>query len=178
MADIAIAAQRSLQSDGQTTANVVNEILAAQSGYQDGDLLRRSQIEPIVARLMSEGVKIPDPAEIVKRGLADDSFLVRELSTPNGKHFMRRLAEHPSTFSCLDRLSTIPRGQQTIRDLVRQKDGDKLIQYMATTKGGHNMGAKSARAWGGVDLNKPTDRIYTADDLIEAINTASKKAKP
>jgi hypothetical protein len=127
---------------------------------------------------VSKGVKISEPAKIVKLGLPDDSFLMRELSTPNGKHFMRRLGQHPGTYSYLDRLSTIPRGQTTIRDLMRQKDGDKLIEYLATTKGGHNMGAMMAQARGGIDLNKPTGRIYTADDLIEALNNTIKTTKP
>ena len=178
MADIASAAQRSQSDVGQTIAKVVDEFFAAQPGYENGDLIRRSQIEQVVAKVISQGVKIFEPAEIVKRGLADDSFLVREFSTPNGKHFMRRLARHPDTFSHLDRLSTIPRGQQTIRDLMGQKDGDKLIEYMATTKGGRNMGAMMGQVRGGVDLNKPTGHIYTADDLVEALNSAVKKIKP
>lgn len=178
MADMTVAAQRLQSGGGQTIAKVVDEFFATQPDYEKGDLIRRSQIEQVVAKLTSKGLKISDPAGIVKRGLADDSFLVREFSSANGKHFMRRLAQHPGTFSHLDRLSTIPRGQQTIRDLMRQKDGDKLIEYMATTKGGRNMGAMMAQARGGVDLNKPTGRIYTADDLIDAVNSAVKNARP
>jgi hypothetical protein len=88
---------------------------------------------------------------------------------------MRKIADQPGTYSRIDRLSTIPRGQQTIRDLVRMKDGDKLVDYMATTKGGRNMGGMLSGARGGVDLNKPTGRIYTADDLIAAIKAAIAK---
>jgi hypothetical protein len=178
MVDIAAAAQRPQADDGQRIAKVVAEFFAAQPDYRDGDLIRRTQIEQVVAKLVSKGVKISDPASIVKLGLADDSFLMRELSTPAGKHFMRQLAQHPGTYSHLDRLSTIPRGQATIHDLIRQKDGDKLIEYMATTKGGHNMSAQMAQPRGGVDLNKPTGRIYTAEDLIDALNNAIKKTKP
>ncbi len=120
-------------------------------------------------------MKVPDAARIVKLGLGDDSFLVRELSTAEGRKFMRKIAQEPGTYSRLDRLSTIPRGQSLIHDLVRQKDGDKLLEYLATTKGGQNMGGMMAQARGGVDLNKPTGRIYTADDLIAAIKTALSK---
>jgi len=178
MADIASGAQRSQPDVGQTIAKVVDEFFATQPDYEKGDLIRRSQVEQAVAKVVSKGVKISEPAEITKRGLADDSFLIRELSTPSGKHFMRRLAQHSGTFSHLDRLSQIPRGQQTIRDLVHTKDGDKMIEYMATTKGGHNMSAMMAEPRGGVDLNKPTKRIYTAEDLVDALNDAVKKTKP
>jgi hypothetical protein len=178
MADIASAAQRSQPDAGQTIAKLVDEFFATQPGYENGDLIRRSQVEQVVGKVLSKGVKISEPAEIVKRALPDDSFMIREFSTPNGKHFMRRLAQHPDTFSHLDRLSTIPRGQQTIHDLMGLKDGDKLIEYMATTKGGRNMGAMMVQVRGGVDLNKPTGRIYTAEDLVEALHSAMKKTKP
>ena len=79
--------------------------------YQKDDLITRSQIEKVVAKLVSDGVKISDPASIAKRGLADDSFLVRELSTPSGKRFMRKIAPRSGAYSHLDRLSTIPRGR-------------------------------------------------------------------
>jgi hypothetical protein len=50
-----------------------------------------------------------------------------------------------------------------------------MIQYLATTKGGKNMGGMMAQARGGVDLNKPTGRIYTAEDLVAALKTAMAK---
>jgi predicted enzyme related to lactoylglutathione lyase len=78
----------------------------------------------------------------------------------------------------LDRLSSIPRGQTIVHDLVRQKDGDRFVEYLTTTKGGQNMGGMMAQARGGVDLNKPTGRIYTADDLIAALKSALAKPAP
>ena len=61
------------------------------------------------------------------------------------RSFMRKIAPRSGAFSHLDRLSTIPRGQSIVRDLVRQKDGDKMIEYMATTKGGKNMSGMMAK---------------------------------
>jgi hypothetical protein len=175
MADFAVAAPRLQPLDDRALAKVVDEFFLSQPGYQNGDLITRSQIEKVVAKLVSDGVTIKNPENVAKLGLADDSFLVRELSTPNGKRFMRKIAPRAGAFSHLDRLSTIPRGQTTIRDLVRTKDGDKMIEYLATTKGGKNMGGMMAQARGGVDLNKPTGRIYTADDLVTALKDSMAK---
>jgi len=166
------AAQRARVPDELAITKAIEGYFAAQPGYQKGDLITRAHIEKIVTKLQSAGVKLNDASGIAKRGLADDSFLVRELSTPDGRRFMRKIADQPGTYSRIDRLSTIPRGQQTVRDLVRMKDGDKLIDYMVTTKGGRNMGSMLSGARGGVDLNKATGRIYTADDLIAAIKAA------
>ena len=175
MAEFILAAPRPKAPDDRAVAKVVDEFFASQPGYEKGDLITRSQIETVVAKLISHGVKISDPSSIVKLGLADDSFLVRELSTPNGKRFMRKIAPRSGAFSHLDRLSTIPRGQSLIHDLMVTKDGDKMIEYLATTKGGKNMGGMMAQARGGVDLNKPTGRIYTADDLVAALKDAMEK---
>src|SRR5262245_30974706 len=58
MADIAIGAQRSQPDVGQTIAKVVDEFFAMQPGYEKGDLIRRSQVEQVIAKVVSKGVKI------------------------------------------------------------------------------------------------------------------------
>ena len=40
------------------------------------------------------GWDVPDADKITALALADDSFLVRELSTPAGRKFMRKIARH------------------------------------------------------------------------------------
>lgn len=150
---------------------------ASQSGYQPGDLITRDQVETVLKKLENAEIHVPDAKSIAARCLANDSFLVRELTTPGGKKFMRRLASKPGAFAHLDRLRTIPRGEKLIRDLIREKDGDKLIEYMATTKGGHKLGSMMAGVKGGTDLNQPTGRIYTVADFEAALQEAlAKKA--
>jgi hypothetical protein len=182
MTGISASAQRTTSAPYDSAlAHMVESYFATVDGYEKGDLITRSQIEKAIAKLESAGVKFPDANAIAELGLADDSFVVRELSTADGRRFMRRLAKYPGTYSHLDRLSTIPRGQTLIRQLERQKDGDQLIVYLATTKGGQNMGDMMAQARGGVDLNKPTGRIYTVDDLIAVLKKAiakSARSKP
>jgi hypothetical protein len=56
-----------------------------------------------------------------------------------------------------------------VRDLIRGADGDKLIEYLTTTRGGRNLGSALAGARQGANLNQPTGRIYTADELMAAI---------
>ncbi|HEY3391691.1 MAG TPA: hypothetical protein VGK58_03215, partial [Lacipirellulaceae bacterium] len=82
-------------------------------------------------------------------------------------------ARHPGAFSRLDRLSSMARGQAIVRDLIRSSDGDKFIEYLATTRGGRKLGSTLAGARQGTDLNEPTGRIYTADDLLAALDQMS-----
>lgn len=151
---------------------------ASQSGYQAGDLITQDQVETVLKKLENAGIHVPDAKSIAERCLANDSFLVRELTTPGGKQFMRKLAAKPGAFSHLDRLSTIPRGEKLVRDLIRDRDGDKLIEYLATTKGGHNMGSMMGGVPGGSDLNKPTSRIYTVADFEAALKASLAKKSP
>jgi hypothetical protein len=170
MTGVVAAAQRPKAADEQLIASAVESYFASVPGYMKGDLISQSQIERALSEIKRAGATVQHGDAIIRRGLTDDSFLARELSTPAGRRFMRKLAHIPNAFSRLDRLSTIPRGEKLIHDLVRQKDGDKMIEYLATTKGGRNMGSMMAQVRGGVDLNTPTGRIYTADDLIAALN--------
>jgi len=154
----------------------IAEYFASLSDHQAGDLIHQSQVEAALDRVLDAGWDVSGRDALMKRVLADGSFLVRELASPAGRKFMRRIARHPGTYSRLERLSTISSGQKLVRDLVRQKDGDKLIEYMATTRGGHNLGRMMAGTRRGVDLNKPTNRIYTAEELVtELMNVYARK---
>jgi hypothetical protein len=132
----------------------------------------------VLKKLERAGVQVPDAGTIAELGLPNDSFLVRELTTPAGRKFMHKLSGIPEVYDHLDRLSEIPRGQKTITDMIREKDGDKLIEYLTTTKGGQKMGSMMGAVSGGVDLNKPTGRIYTVADFEEALKAALAKASP
>jgi hypothetical protein len=178
LADSAHAAPRTATPDIGAMTRAVDSYFAAQPNYESGDLITRSQIADVLAALDDAGVRVPNAEKITQRGLDDSSFVVRELSTPAGRKFMRKLAQNPGTFAHLDRLSTIPRGEALIRDLVRDKGGDKLIEYLATTKGGHKMGRMMTAVPDGGDLNKPTGRIYTVADLVAALKTAWEQSSP
>lgn len=164
--------------DFGAVVHAVEAYFASLPDYQPGDMITRSQIEQVFGKLAAARLRVPDADAIAKLGLANDSFLVRELATPAGRKFMRKLARNPSTFSHLDRLSSIPRGEKLVRDLVNDKGGDKLVEYLATTKGGQKMGGMMAGVRGGSDLNKPTGRIYTVADLVTAMKAAFEKSSP
>jgi hypothetical protein len=172
------AAPQSASPDFAAIARAIEAWFGSLPDYQPGDLITRSQIATILKKLDAAGVHVPDAASITQLGLANDSFLVRELTTPAGRKFMRKLARNPSTFAHLDRLSTIPRGEKLVRDLIRDKGGDTLVEYLATTKGGQKMGSMMAAVPGGGDLNKSTGRIYTVADFEAALKTALAKTSP
>jgi hypothetical protein len=156
----------------------IEKYFASVAGYQRGDLISQSQIAAALEQVNDAGWAAPNADEIVKLGLADNSFLVRDFSSPTGRQFMRKSGRYSGGYARLDRLSSLPNGQKTIRELMREKGGDKFVEYLATTKGGHNLGGMLAGARQGVDLNKPTGRIYTAEDLVAAVKRGFEKKSP
>jgi hypothetical protein len=154
----------------------LNEYFASLKGYQPNDLLNQSRVEQALAHVTDvTGWEIPDREATVERALADNSFIASQLSTPGGRRFMRSIARHAGSYSRLDRLSTISGGQQLIKKLIGMKDGSDLIEYLSTTSGGRRLGAMMAGVEQGVNLNKPTGRIYTADDLLAALKESYEK---
>ena len=137
--------------------------------YQPGDLVSQRDVAGALEAVAAVGWEVPNSKKIVALALADDSFLVRELATPRGKKFMRKIAKSAGTYSRLDRLSQINKGQDAVKILITDPGGDTIITYMATTPGGRNLGAMMAGTPNGTNLNKPTGRIYTADDLLAVL---------
>jgi hypothetical protein len=88
---------------------------------------------------------------------------------------MRKISKSPGTYSRLDRLSRLSQGQQVVSQLVGDVGGDVFITYLATTNSGHNLGQMMGGTPNGSDLNLPTGRIYTADDLLAALRKSYKK---
>ncbi len=153
----------------EKVVQAVTAYFQTQNDYQAGDLLDQSQVAGALEAIAATGWEVPNAKPIVSLALPDNSFLVTQLATPNGKRFMRKIAKNPGTYSRLDRLSQIANGQSAVKTLIRDPGGDTMLTYMATTKGGKNLGAMMAGTPKGTNLNQPTGRIYTADDLLAVV---------
>jgi hypothetical protein len=147
----------------------------SQPDFQRHDLLHQSQVSAALEAVAAAGWEVPAAKKIVELALPDNSFLVGELATPDGKKFMRKIAASPGTYSRLDRMSQLSQGQQFVSQLVGDAGGDTLITYLATTNGGRNLGEMMAGTPNGTDLNLPTGRIYTADDLLAVLKRSYTK---
>lgn len=150
----------------EDVVRAVGSYFAGVPGFQQGDLIRRSQASEALQAVAATGWEVPDAAALAERALADNSFLVRQLASGNGQAFMRKVAKMPDGFGRLDRLSTTRDGKKHIEYLIRVKDGHLLIEYMATTPGGRNLGRQLTNVPGGANFNKRTKRIYQAEQLL------------
>jgi len=166
--DSAAAVPQHSRPSAEQVAAAIERWFAQQDNYQPGDLITRSQVRDVLSKLADAGAKVPAASKIAELALDDNSTLVRKLSTNAGRKFMRRIAQDPGGFANLDRLSRTSGGEKVVQELIDYKDGDKLIEYMATRNGRNMM----ANVPGASDPNRPTGRIYTVDDLIDVVTTA------
>lgn len=138
----------------------------AQPDFRTGDLVTRDQVEPLLRQLQKMGLPLPDAKQILEKVPSKDEFLAQQLSTPNGRNFMRKISGYKDGYDRLDRLSRLPHGEQTVRDLIRGPGGEKMIEYMTTASGGKELGKMLSDAPLGKNFNDPTGRIYTVEKLM------------
>jgi hypothetical protein len=93
---------------------------------------------------------------------------------------------YPNGYDRIDRLSRLPLGQQTVRDLIRGPGGEKMVAYMTTASGGKELGKMLSNDPQGKQFNAPTGRIYTVAMLLDrmkqsqaaALKAAGKSGRP
>ena len=152
---------------------------ATQPDYQPGDLITQQAAEGVFKQLELYGWKVADQKAIQGQMLSDSDFVVRELRTKRGKHFMRQISQYPGGYDRLDRISTMPQGRGNVAQMIKLPDGYKMIEAMTTTRRGHILGQRLSNAPKGKNFNKPTGKIYTEDAFItrlkESFDNRNKK---
>ena len=144
----------------------VTNYFAAMPGYQSGDIISRNQVEPLLKNLATLGWKVRDQQRLLAKVPADGSWLVTNLRTPKGVQFMRQIAAYPGGYDCVDRMTAIGDGRNTVSALIQGPGGQQLIQYLTTSRTGKNMAKELTLVPGGANFDKPTGMLYTASDLL------------
>jgi hypothetical protein len=148
----------------------VKATLAKTQGYQEGDLITREDASAVLADLKTLDWKVPEPSQLTDRLLPASDEMVRQLRGKQGVKFMREIGSVMEGYDRLDRLRKLPNGQRRLRELIHQPGGYTMIQYMATTRGGENMGRELSSKKQG-DFNSATKRIYTESQLLTELKT-------
>lgn len=134
--------------------------------YQPGDIITRSQVEPLLKRTELFGWLGAERETILAQFPLDGDFLVTQLRTPAGRELLKKIEAYPDGIDRLDRWSRMNHGHKTVQSLIRLPVAEKLIEFMATKPGGTTLGNHEAKAPGGAHFNQPTGRIYTVEMLL------------
>jgi hypothetical protein len=143
----------------------VDRHFANTTHYKPGDIISTSNVTSLFDGLELIGWKVPDQKQLLERVPSDKDYVVQQLRTEQGRKFMQQICNLPLGYDRLFHLSGIPRGHQQVHDLIRLKDGYKMIEYMTTTQMGKNLGTQLSHTPNGADFNKATGQIYTAEAL-------------
>jgi hypothetical protein len=154
----------------------VERDLRASKDYRSGDIISRDEVEAVFERLKQLGWNVRDRKEIAEETLANDSFLVRELRTEDGHRFMRQISSFPNAYDRLERLAGLADGERIVQRLIAGPDGYKMMEYLTEASGGEQLGQMLSEAPQGQDFNRPTGRIYTAQQLLERLKTSHERA--
>ncbi len=141
--------------------------------YRPGEVLSRSDVEPLFVQLRQMGWTVRDRRSILRRVPADRDFLVLALRTPAGREFMRKVAGSPHVYDRLDRLSWRPRGREAVQELIRRPDAAEAVKALAGGADGKTAAKTTFQGVElGADFRKPTERIYTVEMLLAQLETS------
>ncbi len=153
-------------------AAVVEDYFATLPGYRSGDLIARSNAAEILRRLADAGWRPHNPRQILDDVLPDNHFVVNLLRTPQGQRFMRRVSGFDLIYDRLDRVAQVAGGPRMLEAIVRLPDGERYAHakrqlpdgvpdFLELLPKNANGKVRTIR-----DYDRPTGRIYTADDLL------------
>ena len=149
------------------------------SGRRDqtpGDILSRSNVEPILKQLRLIGWVIPDQKSILNRVLRDDDYLVRQLRTTVGRKFMRNVREYSMIYDRMDRLTGLANGRKALQEMIKMPDGHKVMLQLTKKTDGQKRDPLLARVRTDANFDKPTGRIYTVEHLLAALKKSYDKS--
>lgn len=152
-----------------TVEKVVTKYFAHKPNYQPGDLISRADAEAIFARLLELGYEPADRERLYDPFLPHNSFLVSELSTPDGMRFMRKVSKYPNVYDRLERLSWIPAGRELIRELIQSPEGPEVVRSLTTAEGAKAVEKILAGDDRAANFGLPTGHIHTAEQLLEEL---------
>ena len=122
-----------------------------------------------MTQLQRMGLPLSDAKQILDKLPAKGEFLVEQFSTPSGRKLIHGVAAAPNLYDRLDRLSQMPHGQQTIRDMINGPGGQKMVDYMMKSPAGVGIGKILSSGPQAEQFGDPTGRIYTVDALLSRL---------
>jgi hypothetical protein len=176
VANSATAEEEKLPSFGDV-AKVVETSLAHRGS---GDIISRGDLGPVFRDLDILGWTVEDEKEILQQVLASGDPIVTTLRSNRGRKFIRQVAGYRLIYDRLDRIAQQPGGQRLIQDLIKLPDAARYAK-MAPARGVPGMMEflpkdRSGKTRKVKDYNKPTGKIYTANEFLKRLRKSYDEA--
>lgn len=155
-------------------AQPIQQYFASQPGFKAGDVVTRDTTRHLLTQLEKAGWQVKDADQLLEKVLPESDFLVQQLKSDRGRAFLGKIRSTPGGIDCLDRILRMPHGQDNVRQLIQKvPNGHEWIEGMVESKHGRRMTTQMSKSATGRDVNKPTGRIYSVDELQQAIIQAA-----
>jgi len=141
----------------------------SQPGFQASMLITREQVEPLFSKLAQMGFEVPNSKSILDKLPSGNEFFVAALYSPAGLKFMEQFGRYAELYDRLDRLSRMPRGRQTVQDVIKDPGGQQMMRYLTAAPSGKSSDKSPSNVPRAADFNKPTGRIYTVPMLLRQL---------
>jgi hypothetical protein len=105
--------------------------------------------------------------------LPDSDWLARQLTSRNGKAFMRNISELPSGFETLDRMRHEQGGQRQVMQMIASADGAQAFERMTATPSARHARSRVRRRGASDDTSVP--RIYTELEFLKRLKKSYEK---
>ena len=163
-------------SDFSKVKNLVQWHFSLRRDHAPGDIVSRSNVEPVLKQLRLIGWVIPDQKSILNRVLRDDDYLVRQLRRTVGRKFMRNVREYPMVYDRMHRLTGLANGRRALQEMIRTPGGHKVMLQLTQKTDDQKRDPILAGVRTDANFDKPTGRIYTVEHLLAALKKSYDKS--
>jgi len=167
--DDVLGAEPIPSASAQQVTTFTKQYFSTLPKYKSGNLITQTEVAGLLKEISKKGwgVAPKDEAQLRKRILSDNDFLVKELNrTQQGHSFLHKIRNYPGGIDRLDKIAQMPKGKRDVHAIIYKiPDGDQWIKGMTTTQHGRRMGNSISR-WQHDNFNKNTGRLYTVDQLL------------
>lgn len=161
------SAKQSTVEQNQRLAGTIHRYFAGNSGYREGNLICRSQVEELQRYLRKTHGNIPAVhRRLLKRVLADEAPLTRFFYAKNGEVMLSDAAKKLAGYAQLEAAARTAAGRKQIKAAIKSNQSDALVEFVEQNfppkprQKPSQEGQQQARTAGG--------RIYTLEQFIEA----------
>ena len=169
------SAEQSTAEQNQQLAQTIHRYFAGNSGYREGNLICRSQVEELQQYLRRTRGNIPAiHRRLLNRVLADEAPLTQFFYAKNGEAVLYAAANKLAGYAELEAAARMAAGRKQIKAAIQSNQSDALVEFVKhefPTKSRPNpsqQGQQADQQAGQQQARTAIARIYTLEQFIEA----------
>ena len=159
------------QLDAETIKSITTRHFASYPDRDPCEIISQSEVTTLLDQFRRMGWQSTTLNALTRTVLRDNDFLVRQLRTPAGKKFSKKIARYPDGYERMYQIVRLNNGRQLAHDLIHDRGGNELVEYLTTTAGGKNLSQQLSKTPQGAKFGESTNLLFTQDALTKRLLT-------